>query len=92
MNIINYIFKKIYGILKSTMENRQKVADKIRDLNLLVDGEVWIEVDGYVAMTKVELGANAATFHANQGLPCKVFFNSTSGEIKLFPAKLFETE
>lgn len=91
----------LLGILKAPMEDPQKVAKKIVDLNnaswresgsppMARAPQVWQEFTGYNALTKFDFNNGAPIFHPSVGIPLKAFLNIVTGEVKLFVASIFE--
>lgn len=75
------------------MEDLQKIQNKINELNGF--GGTWIAADGTNALIKVQgdFRTNAnVVFMPASGIPVKVFLNTLNGEIKMFPAILFERD
>ena len=81
-------FCGILGIHKS-MENPAKVLAKVKELNGGETGH-WLAIPGYHALTKVELNQGNANFFPGTGVILKVFVNGRTGEIRIFPAPMFE--
>ena len=50
----------------------------------------WIAMNGVQALTNVVKNGESFTFMPASGTPVKVFLNQQTGEVKLFPALLFE--
>jgi len=78
-------------------ENLLKVQQKINELNqkepkLLFPAvsAIWSAVPGYFAITGFDYGQGNPTFNANFGYPIKIFVNQKTGEMKFYPASLFE--
>lgn len=68
----------------------QTTGQIIESLNLLTPGQVWIALDGIQALTTViNNGPDNISFNPGSGIVVKTFVNQTTGEIKLFPAKIF---
>ncbi len=79
------------------MEDPVKVQIKLNELNNDASGTSlirprWIAIDGYYSLFKTDLNRDQATFHADHGLPLKVFLDTEKGEVKFFPAKSFERD
>lgn len=72
------------------MESQQKVNAKLAELQQAT-GHRWLQVNGFNAITGFDYGANGqgANFNPGFGYPVKIFIDSVSGEMKLFPAELF---
>lgn len=50
----------------------------------------WKAVDGEFAFTSIERKeGGTVNFKIGSGLPVKVFLNSETGELRMFPAKMF---
>ena len=84
---------KLGNITPKNMEDPTKVANKIADLN--ITGGDWIAVNGYNSLIAMEgdlVSKKNIVFKPNLGYLVKVFINKTNGEIKLFPATLFERD
>lgn len=63
----------------------QKTKENIiRDLNS--QGGTWTSVDGVHALTQVSKEGEVYNFNPAAGVVVKIFINTTTGEIKLFPA------
>ena len=100
MRFFKLIWLKLRGILKGTMEDPNKVQAKINLLNgadpqqtLLINVPgPWEAVNGYFATLKTDLNNGTATFFGNNGFVLKLFFNRETGEIKCFPAQIFEKD
>lgn len=70
-------------------ENNQKIQQYIQFLNNLTPGQTWVPADGYQALTKIDI--EKKVFYPNNGIPVKVFINQTTGEMRMFPASIFES-
>lgn len=64
-----------------------KIATKLRELNL---NGTWNQVEGLFAVTQVEAKPDNVAFNPGAGVVLKLFINTGTGEIKMFPANLFE--
>lgn len=87
------LFSGIFKMKINLMEDPTKVAIKIAELNRT--GGDWIAANGTNALTNVsgDFRTNAnIVFQPSNGIPVKVFMNKTNGEMKLFPAVLFERD
>jgi hypothetical protein len=76
------------------MEDNEKILVKRRELNGGENGP-WIAVDGTNALIKVQGDFRTNTnvvFMPASGIPVKVFMNTINGEIRMFPAILFERD
>lgn len=93
-NWIDYILGGIMrlGIFKPKLmpEDPQKIQDKIRELNASTPGQFWITVQENHALTKVDFRNGKVVFFPSSGVIIKIFFNRSTGEIRIFPAKMFE--
>ncbi len=58
----------------------------IEELNK--SGDKWVPASGVHALTLVNKNNNDYQFNPASGVLVKVFLNTRTGEIKLFPAKL----
>mgnify|MGYP001616812227 CR=1 FL=1 len=59
-------------------------------LNRSTPGQQWIPLDGIQALTTViNNGPNNVNFNPASGIVIKTFLNQTTGEIRLYPAKIF---
>ncbi len=68
----------------------QTTAQIIESLNALTPGQIWIALDGTQALTTVvNNGSGNISFNPASGIIVKAFLNQNTGEIKLFPAKIF---
>lgn len=82
------------------MEDPQKIQRKLDQLNggtgqtgigpLLPVNRRWIAVPGYFVVTGFNYGNGNPIFNANFGYPLKLFVNEVDGEMKFYPASLFE--
>jgi hypothetical protein len=62
----------------------------IQSLNSTTPGQAWIALEGLHALTTViNNGQGNISFNPGSGIVVKTFLNQSTGEIKLFPAKLF---
>ena len=86
------IFKKVYNPIKKLFMPPTRTVREINDyLNGLVPGETWQPFDGVQALTTVtRQPPNDVNFNIGSGVLIKGFVNRTTGEIKLFPARLFD--
>ncbi len=101
LRLFNQWFCGILGLYKS-MENPGKVEAKIGELNRqepkpktsigfpLHTPLVWKAVPGYFALTGFNYGQGNPQFNPSYGYPVKVFVNERTGEMRIFPASLFE--
>lgn len=65
-------------------------AEIIAYLDTLPEGGSWIVLDGVQALTTVTYTtATDIAFNPANGIVIKTFVNQRTGEIKLFPAKIF---
>jgi len=84
-------------------ENINKVNAKIAELNkesaqrsgqpLGVASripQIWLPVTGYFVVTGFDFAQGKNVFNGNFGYPLKLFFNSITGEVKMFRAAIFE--
>jgi len=87
MNLI----KKVYNWWnKPVMPPVKTIQEIIEHLNSSTPGQTWQPIDGVQSFTTVDRKApNSVSFNIGSGLVVKGFVNTTTGEIKVFPAKLF---
>jgi hypothetical protein len=85
-------------------ENAVKVQQKVDELNskepvssptlfgLNTPNNAWVAVPGYVALTGFNFDPdnNKPVFNPGYGYPIKLFVNIKNGELKIYPASLFE--
>lgn len=65
-----------------------KLAAKLSEL-----GPGWIFADGLHALTKVQFeNGPDPVFYPSSGIPIKVFMNTDTGEIRMFPIAIFKAE
>lgn len=88
-------FGDILGLDRCTEEHMpedpQKIQRKIEELNASTPGMFWGVVKGNHALTGMVVDPKGtATFLPTRGIPLKAFFNKSTGEIKIFPARMFE--
>ncbi len=88
-------FSGIFEVDISTknMEDSQKITQKVTELNSLNTGDDWTVLEGNQALTKVEgnlSGGSELKFLPATGIVIKTFMNRRNGEIKIFPAIMFE--
>lgn len=78
------------------MEDPKKVDQKILELNKLdKSGGDWVAGEGYVSLMFTEGDLRAKkniAMNPHKGYAVKLFVNTLNGEIKLFPAILFEKD
>ncbi len=83
------------------MENVGKIRQYITYLDSLEprdqNGNViqqWVPVQGYFATTGFNFGnqISGPNFNANFGYPVKLFYNTRTGEVKMFHATIFENQ
>lgn len=76
------------------MEDAEQVQKKVEELNKKEKpgNQGWVAVDGYNALTKFEFGDSnkGPTFYPSSGIPVKIFINAANGEIRVFPATVFQ--
>lgn len=92
----NNIMKKIekfvhwvYNLFQRNM-NPRTVNEIIRDLDAIDGAGTWQVIDGVQSLTTVNRQPpNSVAFAIGSGLLIKSFLNRRTGEIKLFPAKMF---
>lgn len=53
-------------------------------------GMAWKYYTGTYALTNVDITTPVPNFNPASGIPLVVFVNTVTGEIKLFPAAIFE--
>lgn len=71
------------------IEDQNLVNAKAQWLNRTFGG-VWFPLGGPMnAITTVEYTQTGRTFNPNVGFPVKAFWNQTTGEVKMFDARLF---
>jgi hypothetical protein len=73
------------------MEDPNKVADKIRELNNGKKDGPWLSVQGnnYLPFAQID-NKDTFKFDTNRGYVVKLFINIHTGEMRQFPAALFE--
>ncbi len=86
--------KRIFGIktliFVESMARIRSVPETLKDLNALKSGEEWEAIDGVQALTTVTReSGEAVSFNVGSGVLVKAFLNTTTGEIKIFPAKIY---
>jgi hypothetical protein len=69
---------------------KKTVEEVINYLNKDYAPGPWVAMNGVQALTNVEKNGESFSFLPASGTPIKVFLNKTTGEVKLFPALLFE--
>lgn len=69
---------------------KKTIQETINNLNKEYNSGQWVAMSGVQALTNVEKNGDSFSFLPASGTPVKVFLNKTTGEIKLFPALLFE--
>jgi len=91
--MIRYLRKFFCKLRRRSMEDLIKVQEKIKELSKGKPGK-WIPFSGFHALTKFEFGegGKSPTFHPDSGVPLKIFVNVETGELRAFPAKVFEKE
>ena len=68
----------------------QTISQIIESLNASTPNQIWVALDGIQALTTViNNGSGNISFNPASGIVVKTFVNQTTGEIKLFPAKIF---
>ncbi len=74
-------------------QDQKKIDAKIKELKDTTK-EDWLPVTGNHALIKAEgeFKGGKIVFFPNKGAPLKGFINKKTGEIKIFPAKLFEKD
>lgn len=84
-------------IVRTSMQDPGKITGKIQELNgqspQIGVSDDWFAVDGTHALTEVQgdlTKREGVRFLPATGVPVKVFINRRNGEIKLFPAMMFE--
>ncbi len=79
------------GIFKKNMnEDLDKIKKHTEWLNTITSG-VWIAASGTFALTEVQgENINSLTFFPSKGIIVKVFMNTQNGEMRIFPANMFE--
>lgn len=86
------LIKWLRRLFKKTMESPQKIQQQIRWMNLTFGGN-WQQIPGYLGLVNAGVFnkyANTANFNLNSGYTVKAFMNTLTGEVKFFPASLFE--
>lgn len=87
------ILELIRSKLKYMPEDPNKIQAKISELDTLAKPASWEEIGGNFAITRFEVHDDGSPiFLPSKGIPLKAFFNKRTGEIKIFPAKIFEKE
>lgn len=71
------------------MENPPKVQAMLTELNKGHSSRPWIAVDGFNVMPEALLNPAGGYVITSKGYNVKIFINTDTGEIKLFPASLF---
>ncbi len=72
------------------MTAQKTIADAIASLNAQTPGQAWDAIDGVQSLTSVNRqSSNDVSFNIGSGVLVKGFINTTTGEMRLFPAKLF---
>ena len=78
-------------------EDHSKVRAKLDELNggslgglIHVRSVEWVALEGFNALTKFDFLSNGgAVFTPTAGYPVKIFVNTSTGEMKIFPAAQF---
>ncbi len=78
-------------VMATLVESQAKIEEKIRTLNAIPGNTgQWLALDGFHGLTQFQfLPNNGANFIPNSGYPIKVFVNSETGEVRMFPAVFF---
>ncbi|MBI3549441.1 MAG: hypothetical protein HY078_10410 [Elusimicrobia bacterium] len=50
----------------------------------------WVVLEGYFAITSVEVILGSVNFNPGKGVPMKAFLNTRTGEIRTFAAKFLD--
>lgn len=72
-------------------QNQTLIDQKIAELSRLTN-HIWKEAQGYHALTMVDIRTSGVAFNPASGIPIKVFVDTVSGELKMFPASMFESQ
>ena len=75
------------------MQDQNLVNTKIRELNGGQETGDWTEIPGTHAFLAVSGNFRANTnvvFRGDSGIAVKIFIHSTTGEMKIYPAIMFE--
>lgn len=84
------IFKKVYNWFYKDMPPTRTTQEIVTILNNQTPGETWEPIDGVQSLTTVTRQApSGVSFNVGSGVLIKGFINRATGEIRLFPAKLF---
>ena len=65
--------------------NQQKIENKRASL-----GPAWKYFNDTYALTQVDVSGSVPNFKPASGIPVIVFVNSLTGEMRLFPAVIFQ--
>lgn len=89
-NSYSLLKKRIRGIFRGTMaEDPNKIITQQNWLNSLISGQTWVAVQGYHSLTSATVDTSI-TFYPTSGYIVKIFVNTTTGEIRMFPYQIFE--
>ena len=92
-NLVCFFLRK-FGIVDSMPPiDPVKITNKVNELNLKdTNNPYWIPVDGYNAITGMNIQGPQISFNPNVGVPVKIFVNARTGEIKTFDARAFTVQ
>lgn len=72
-------------------EDPKKIADKLEELQKAT-GHKWTPLNGYHAITRVEMKDGNYEFLPASGMPVKVFADLVTGEVRPFLSFIFEVD
>jgi hypothetical protein len=84
------IIKKVYNLFKKKYMPPRDTRQVIRELSDSTGSPDWEPIEGVQSLTTVNRQApSGVSFNMGSGLLVKGFINRRTGEIRLFPAKMF---
>lgn len=72
-------------------DDPELIQKKLTELNASSPKGRWFAADGLHAVTRFERKGASPMFIPGSGIPLKVFFNDTTGEVKTFLARNFKS-
>ena len=68
-----------------------KIQKKETELNKSTPGQTWLALEGGHALTSLKIAEDGSfSFNLERGMLIKIFWNKTTGEMKIFPLREFE--
>lgn len=76
------LWRRLRGRYTERMEDREKIQNKLDELNKGLKKPIWDESLGFVMMPAIDIKNNSITL--DSGIAVKLFINTETGEVQTF--------